>query len=568
MSQTEPDGQAGRAWAAGYFLTCHGTVVRVDRASGNLVHAKLWPVRETGTDWSMELPAGWLTGPLESRWDARVRVLPVANSRLVHFQRGGEFLCAERDTGEVGFNRPHSGPWESFLVVSETELAALRVVLSHEWTDEADAQDAPARLTAWLDEEWTLRVGPHVADLRGAFPPITGQGRIIGLGRLGPLLERGDALPVAPELELKPRDVAHLPRMAAAAEFHAGGPARLALRGGSEFGFLPLAVCREHETWMHTAWWPASERRLGRGVGETIVVRQNDMCVLLTPGRAGLIFDENSIASDAAGLLVSSVERGVLAREGERIFVAGAALEAAPVLRGPHAVFYSGALDSYDAWVAALLRLRVMAPYLPAGIVLLVPDWAADFGPTLAAWGFGDMAVARCAAPVARLEELFWLDRCRIEDLPAELVQAARRDVLDVLGPRGAGQALYVPGQGAGSVANARIIAAVTAKHGLATHALDDMPPRARMELFRDADFVVAPHGDALANLLVCAPGTRVIELSPDCAFKPRYAQISDKLGLVHAVLPCATDDGGFAGRLTVDVGYFRHLLRMMQARR
>jgi hypothetical protein len=105
-------------------------------------------------------------------------------------------------------------------------------------------------------------------------------------------------------------------------------------------------------------------------------------------------------------------------------------------------------------------------------------------------------------------------------------------------------------------------------RNGFSMHTLEGMTPRAQMQLFQNADFIVAPHGAGLANLLFCAPGTKIIEFSPDCEFRPLFAQLSDKLDLVHAVLPCPTDDGGFHGRMTVDAVRFRSLLRQLQFRR
>jgi len=98
-------------------------------------------------------------------------------------------------------------------------------------------------------------------------------------------------------------------------------------------------------------------------------------------------------------------------------------------------------------------------------------------------------------------------------------------------------------------------------------HELDGMTPRAQMELFRDAEFVVAPHGAELANLVCCAAGTRVLELSPESEFRPVFAQLSDKLDLAHAVLPCPVSEGGFSGDMMVDAGAFRMLLRQLRAR-
>lgn len=51
---------------------------------------------------------------------------------------------------------------------------------------------------------------------------------------------------------------------------------------------------------------------------------------------------------------------------------------------------------------------------------------------------------------------------------------------------------------------------------------------------FASADFIVAPHGAALANLAFCRPGTRIIEVFCDGHFSPSYYRIAQELGLVY----------------------------------
>jgi capsular polysaccharide biosynthesis protein len=77
--------------------------------------------------------------------------------------------------------------------------------------------------------------------------------------------------------------------------------------------------------------------------------------------------------------------------------------------------------------------------------------------------------------------------------------------------------------------------------------------------------YVVGGHGAALANIMYCAPGTRVLELSPDGEYRSLYAELSDKLGLVHAILPCATQDDDFFGAMQVDVTLLGKLLLQLQ---
>ena len=96
---------------------------------------------------------------------------------------------------------------------------------------------------------------------------------------------------------------------------------------------------------------------------------------------------------------------------------------------------------------------------------------------------------------------------------------------------------------------------------------MEDLTAIAQMDLFRRAEMVVAPHGAALANLIFCPPGTQVLELSPDCEYRPFFNEICGKLGLTHAVLPCATHDGTFNGRLVVPGTRLNTLLGVLMSR-
>ncbi len=61
-----------------------------------------------------------------------------------------------------------------------------------------------------------------------------------------------------------------------------------------------------------------------------------------------------------------------------------------------------------------------------------------------------------------------------------------------------------------------------------------------------------------------CFPGTKVLELSPECEYRPCFNGICSKLGLDPATLPYATEDGTFDGRITVDRSRLRALFKML----
>jgi hypothetical protein len=572
---------AGQADLATYFLTWHGTVLRIDNASRRLVQARPWPLRDVATDWDIKLPGGVVAAPMASPDNPRLMLHPAESPRLVTMRRDGAFLCAEPNAGEVRFNRTQAGPWEVFLAVTAQELAALRYVLGHYWADPAH----PAEMfSASLQTGMTLVVGSQSVGLRHAFPPISAHGESIDLGGGRPLLARGQAVPAGADTDLTRRPAeAQAQVVPDLATFRALPDTRLNLPGAPEYGYVPLAASRDDENWMLRKWSQPGERRLGQLRNACQLVRETDKFVLLQRWREGLIFDSRGASNETGYLMGLNVtETGPLSREGDRIFIDQGVLDRAPRLAGPHAVFYGGNLSNYYHWtVDALLPLHVMAPFLPPGTKLLMPATLRAFRglpPAEAArevdhlaalreWGFGDWPAVEIDGPVCHVEEVYWLDQCFIEQMPAEFVRAARADALARLGPAGPKRNIYITRERTRNVANKGIVEAVMRNHGFTVHALEGMTPRAQMELFRDAACVVAPHGAGLANLLFCAPGTKVLELSPDCEFRPLFAQISDKLDLAHAVLPCPTDDGGFFGRMTVDAARLRSLLRQLLAR-
>jgi hypothetical protein len=59
------------------------------------------------------------------------------------------------------------------------------------------------------------------------------------------------------------------------------------------------------------------------------------------------------------------------------------------------------------------------------------------------------------------------------------------------------------------------------------------LSPREQAALFHSADVVIAPHGGALANLIFCRPGTRIIELTDEPG-TPGWCTFTRRLGMAH----------------------------------
>ena len=61
------------------------------------------------------------------------------------------------------------------------------------------------------------------------------------------------------------------------------------------------------------------------------------------------------------------------------------------------------------------------------------------------------------------------------------------------------------------------------------------LSPADQIALMADASVIAGPHGAGLANLIFCAPGTRVIELMPDLRQRPLFGRLSIAVGCKHA---------------------------------
>ncbi len=70
-------------------------------------------------------------------------------------------------------------------------------------------------------------------------------------------------------------------------------------------------------------------------------------------------------------------------------------------------------------------------------------------------------------------------------------------------------------------IANEEEILPILASRGFVRSELEDMSLKAQVELFSEAEAVVAPHGAGLTNLIWCAPHTKVLEI-----FSPLYVNL------------------------------------------
>jgi hypothetical protein len=564
------------------LLTWHGTILRV-AADGRWVQTTLLPERAGSlSDLSIELPPFGVREPLSSPVMPEVTLLPGRRPGTVHFRRGSDFLCMQPDADAPAFNRSAAGEWETFLVVDEGRTAAVRTLLGQAWI--VDGQARIGRGATRLDAGFTLEIGTWRLDFAEATLEVSldGERMVLATRDETRVLVKDASSPPATAIVLRRVVHHHLRDVETAEEFAAGSDRRLSLPSSTDIMTTPLFVSEAHRNWSFEHFWrPEQSMPLGRVSGACRICRTRDAGVVLARFGEGALFNEAGTLNEDGFLihLQHPLPPG-LTRDGITSFLAPEVLRDAPVLPGTHIVFINGNLQNYYHWLAeSLLALDVMRHYAPDGAKLLIPGTVAGFRERPIN-RFDHLAVLRAAGLdgfpleevrqglwLARLEEAIWLDDYIIERIPGAHLRDFRDRLLaehDCSRPR---RRICIRRQNHRAVANRAPMETFLSKQAFSFHELENMPPVEQRMLFQDAEFVVAPHGAGLANLLYCRPGTRVLEISPDAEFRPFFWIMSEKLGLSHGVLPCPTDDGSFIGRMIVDMNQFRGLFRMLSCR-
>jgi hypothetical protein len=549
------------------LLSHHGTVLRADK-TGQWIHTVLWPPDEAFTDVELDVPQAGLSAPCMT---GDVVIEPAAVPGLVCLHRDEVFLSADARKARLDFERASQGEAERFLPVTRAVLARLRLLAGSVVRIGENGETGAAT----LEDGFVLRVAGRDFGLLGAA--LAGaRGLVVG----GATLLAGAARPLPARVALRPRTLG-LARAVDAGLFAKGPGKSLSLGGSEELAFPPSTVSDADQIWMQRNAWSPAGQSWGRVGTHAAIQRTQNAFVLMSRGHEGTIFDETGLFTNPGYLLHIPVKgAGHFSRGGDVVCVDAEALRDAPFLAGPHVVFYGGQLSNYFHWmIEGLVPLHVLAPLLPPATRLLLPGslaamrdgpeaaWLPDHQAMLEAWGFGAMARSVVEAPICRVEDVYWLEDPGLDVLQAARLQGARQRAMAGVRTGQAGRRIYIRRPGLRSVRNAAEVEAFLSRAGFETVGMGGMAHTAQMALFDAASFVIGPHGAELSNLMFCRPGARVIELSPAAQFRPFFAQISDKSGLSHAVLPCATDDGGFNGRMTVELDRLARLIDLMLAR-
>ena len=562
-----------------HLLSWHGTLLRIDRATGLRIHAAPFPVRDIATDLEIDTSPEQLPATVAMQGEPPISVWVSMQGRATMLRHEETFLCAEPDQGVVAFRRRIAGIWERFLPLSPGELASIRNLLGHGWMI-AESGEVVAPGEVVFEDGFVLAIGRARVPLLNAVPHLdaAGDDTCVALGADGAVLHlrRGPPVPPRREVALK-RRAPHQPEVADADAFRAGPEASLTVTGEVEYGFLPLVAKSADQDWMYGRCMRSEGPQLGPYQASCRLVHERDKFMLLTRWKEGVLFDTEGVTNENGYVFSTHLtHRGLLLREGDTVLIDQAALNAAPRLHGPHVSVVNGNAINYFHWtIDALLPLFILRPFLPADVTLIMPQTLAAMAGTpgqvdhmaaLRAWGMDDMKIIVAAPPVCFVEEIYWLEHRFPLDFPASSFHAARAAVLGRLGPPGAKRRIYIPRRGIRKVDNEGPVEHALRQYGFESILMENHTVAEQIGMFRDAEMIVGPHGAGLSNIMFSAPGTRVMEFMPLAEYRSFFADISDKLGHVHAVLPCPTSDGGFQGDMTVDIGAMRNLLGQLEA--
>ncbi len=558
------------------LLTPFLTLLRVDSPTGALIHTPLFPPHPTATDLLTTLPATVST-PIPIPGLPNILATPAEQPRTIFLTTGTHDL-AVHPAQRTAFLRGHSAGRFPFLLIAPADLATLRDLLSHRWTDPDDTETTPY---PW--PPFTLDLGTTTVDVTQQIPTIHATtARLVTTS--GPLLltRNGQA---TPEILLRPAPPGQRPQEAASpATFHAAPNQTLPLPGAPERLYFPLTISHADRAWLTDRPYVNFPQITGLHTCRPRLVRQHNTYVMLARFCEGIVFDEHGIYSEF-GFTDNLGSYGTrhlapppgMRNERNRLFLDRNALAEAPTLPGPHIVFYNPNLPHYTHWlIDALLPLLVILQHAPKDAKLLLPATLRGFAdnPTricdhhdiLRAFGFADLPAIEIAAPYARVEDLYWLDDGFIHNMPAEHLRALRDRVFSLRPPvRRRDRRLYIARRGTRKVTNTADIQPLLDQNGFTTCTLDDLSIDEQIDLFSHAQFIIAPHGAELGNLLFCQPGTKILELAPDQDFKPYFSYMCNKLALIHAVLPCPTDTTTFNGDMQVDPRRFTALYRTLR---
>jgi hypothetical protein len=581
------------------LLTSHGTLLCSSSDSAGLCHKPLTERDslasacrlsvQTGLDlkFARLLPLPDYDLPYESRTLGDGTAIKSANARGFTFLRDAHFLCAPERESKVSWDRKHAETWESFLPVPLELLARLVDLTTRDWTDLANGARIAGREIAFK-RDFRFSIGQLDIDLTKAYPtfffPLGTSAHddsaesvfLVGHAESVAAFASADKQAADSQARLWLRKAEDAADDAAGRKHNSEPTVEITyppeLKSAEFLLYPPAFAHRDDRTFFLTKAWNGRQR-FGYSTSNLSVRRARNCYLMLSRGLEGVVFDTFGVRRGYGYVTVcENLPKGLI-KEGNRYFLGRQAFDQAPVLSGEHLIFYNGNLQNYYHWmVEALVALYMLRKVRPGNSKIVLP---ADLGggsnlpyiESLKLLGFGDIDLSFSADPIVQLEHATWTMSSGdpIEDLPQHILLEFQSFVASTLAPGDAHTRVYVERESLRAVENAAEVRDFLERAGFITVRLENLPILEQVRLFASAEFVVAPHGAGLANLLFTPPSARVIELTPNTQMRPFFWLISSRLGHEYAMLPCETDIPSFNGKLRVDIKKLATLLALLE---
>jgi len=582
------------------LLTWHGTLLCSTSDSAGLCHRPLTDrdsladacrlTVQTGLDlkFARVLPIPDHELPYESRTMGDGIAKRSANGRGFIFPRDAHYLCAPERELKVGWDRNHAETWESFLPLPLDLLIRLVELGTRDWTDLANGEHIPGRNMAFK-RDFNFTIGRLYIDLTETYPTFffplgtspddKSAERVFVVARDQSVSAFTSADPQAARTQKQlwlrndenTADDASRRKHNPEPMVEITYPPELKC---SEFIYYPPAFAhRDDRTFFLKQSWNHSRPRLGYSTSKVSLRRACNCYLMLSRGLEGVVFDTSGVRRCYGYITVCNEPPRGLTKEGDRYFLDREVLDEAPLLSGEYLVFYNGNLQNYYHWmVEALVSLYMLQKVRPIDSRIVLPtnlggDSNVPYIESLKLLGFGDIDLTFSASPVVQLEHAAWITGSGdpVEQLPEHLLLEFQSFVTRNFAPASAHGRVYVERERLRQVENASEVREFLERAGFMTVRLESLSLLDQIRLFASAEFVVAPHGAGLANLLFTPPSARVIELTPNTEMRPFFWMISNKIGHEYAMLPCETDIPSFNGKLRVDLKKLATLLALLE---
>lgn len=338
-----------------------------------------------------------------------------------------------------------------------------------------------------------------------------------------------------------------------------------------EEAYFPPAFAHraDRHFFIHKAW--NRKPALGYHTPHPKLIAHQNAHIFLTRTLEGTVFDSQGVKHNYGFLNVSNTLPPGVSKENGRESIDWPLLDNAPYLPGNFAIFYNGNLQNYYHWlIDGLLSLFMLRKLQPEGLKLLLPQNLAavssiQYLESLKLLGFGDMETVTSPAPIVQVETASWVQHGdTFEIIPAHILREFQAKTATSV-QANPGNRIYIERGHLRNLENAAEVWAFLEPAGFKAFRLEQLSVADQVKLFAGADFIVSPHGAGLSNLIFAPPGARVIEFMPDMEMRPFFWMLSTKLGHEYGMIPCPSSDGGFNGRLKVDMGKLQRLFALLE---